>query len=72
MIDIIEQLSGDEEWMARFCEDCPERVCAAEGQPFHYGGCIKNAYIEEIERAAAEVERVAAEAIVVEAEECAI
>jgi hypothetical protein len=56
MIDIIEALSEDQEYMDRFCQDCPARrqipatletpaedICPADFEPFYNEGCVRPA-----------------------------
>jgi hypothetical protein len=64
MIDIIEALSEDEDYMTRFCRDCPAgRDCPADFEPFCNNGCVKTSEIERIEAAVTEAEAVMEEAV---------
>lgn len=69
MIDLIEELCADGEWMRRFCADCPairsipatvetpaEYDCPADREPFRCSGCIRGQSIDEIEEAVAAFE----------------
>lgn len=63
MLDIIEELSTDTEWMDRFCKDCKAvwktptgYDCPAERNPFDNTGCVKSDMADSIAWAAREVE----------------
>lgn len=76
MIDVIEELSNDEEWMRRFCADCPAEVrvpatletpeetkCPAEKDPFGYRGCVRQHLLDPIEEAALDFRAAAERAV---------
>jgi len=57
MIDIIEHLAQDQEWMDKFCKNCEVvKLCLCEYNPFYDMGCIREGDLREIEDMAEKLE----------------
>lgn len=69
MIDIIQELLEDDDFLRRFCEDCPcaprgtpNDFCPADGCPAE-PECLRRERFRQIEDAVEEVYRIAREAV---------
>lgn len=58
MVDIIEHLAEDDDFLRKFCRDCREvNHCPADNAPFHEYGCARERDVKDIEEAVEALEK---------------